>query len=534
MTKRTISHYTNSRENNYDIIRFIAASLVIYQHSFPLGQGGGKDIIAKATNSQWNAGALGVAIFFIVSGFLVTQSYLRSNNIFTFAKARVVRIYPGLLAAVILSVFILGPLVTTLSIKDYFLNTMTYDYLKVVKLFPMQWHLPGVFDNNVYKSSVNGSLWTIPFEVLCYFVVGFIGFIGLLRYKTPVLALWIFSMFCLFYYKELWPSGYVIFGLQFDTFLRLFTYFSSGMVLFLFKDYIQMNKWFALFSIIMLCLSSYYGGIENYFIIFGSYLVIFFAYTPIWNLSKFSKYGDFSYGLYIYAFPIQQLVTYIYGGKTTSYLNFCVSFGLTLLISIFSWNFIEKPSLKLKSVLLIIRFIPISYLNFINKIYKKFIELIDFLITGVKGWQLTALLIIFLVLFSGYTSTSAIIEFPYPKDSSIFLSGWHPQEATENYRWIEKSAVVKLKKPKDAEKFIIEGFIPETFNEVNQVRLYLNDEKVTEQTVKSGEPFQLIGSIPHNLLSFDVKIDFNDIHKPTEDAADQRRLSALINKIELK
>lgn len=531
---RTIGDMSEGRKNNYDIIRFLAATLVIYQHSYPLGAGKGDgDLIHWLTNGQWAAGALGVAIFFIISGFLITKSYERSNNLLIFTKARILRIYPGLIVTILISTFILGPLVTNLSVFEYLTNRHTYEYIKALKLFPMQWNLPGVFENNVYKSSVNGSLWTIPFEMICYFIVATLGFLGFFRHKTFMVCLFVASMYCYLFYSHIWPNGKQILGLQFIELLRLFNYFSAGMLIYIFRMSLPMNKFFAMFSIIILYISAKHGGVTEAFIFFGSYLTIYFANLPIWKLSQFSKYGDFSYGMYIYAFPIQQLITYCFGGKMGVLENFIYSFAITLVIAILSWHMIEKKALALKNYKLIRIDVP-KFINALTQKTSSAYSAVLGLILLLKWRYFIIMFVMIIVILRFSNQAPSVITFPYTKNESIFSGGWQPQSPNENYRWIQNSASVLVEKPKNATVLLIEGFIPENFIELNKVTIYMNDTKITEQSLKSGQPLDITLPISNDLKEYELKLEFNSVHKPDINSPDQRILSALISEIRFK
>ena len=161
--KVKVSEGLLTRKNNFDIIRFLASLMVVWFHSYPLTLGitGGTDQLAFLTGGQVTFGGLAVMIFFIISGFLITMSYDRSNDLTKFTKARILRIFPGVIFVVLLSTFVLGPLVTNIELKEYLTNFQTYKYLLAMSLYKMQYALPGVFETNVYQISVNGSLWTL-------------------------------------------------------------------------------------------------------------------------------------------------------------------------------------------------------------------------------------------------------------------------------------------------------------------------------------------------------------------------------------
>lgn len=241
----------------------------------------------------------------------------------------------------------MGLLVTTLPKIDYLTNSSTYNYLKVVFLFPMQWTLPGVFETSSFNNSVNGSLWTLPYEILSYVFVAILGICGALKNKHVVLFLFLFSLYVKNYLITFVPKDFA--WVYVPDFFNLFLFFAAGMVLYAFKDDIKLSKQYALISLSLLVISFIFGGFTNIFTIFGSYLIVYIAYSKKIKFYNFAKYGDFSYGLYIYAFSIQQSVTY-FVNDISVFSNIIISVPLTIFVSYCSWHLIEKPSMKLKNV----------------------------------------------------------------------------------------------------------------------------------------------------------------------------------------
>ncbi|WP_051286802.1 acyltransferase family protein [Paenibacillus taiwanensis] len=522
------------RNNNFDVIRFIAATMVLYSHAFPLGEGKGQqgEILYTLSNGQWYTGSLAVAIFFIVSGFLITQSYEHSKSIITFVKSRFLRIFPGLLMALLLSTFVLGPLVTSLPLKEYFVHPQTYQYLKAFFLFPMEWFLPGVFETNVYKGAVNGSLWTIPFEVICYIIVAILGIVGMLRFKKMILLISFVNLFYYLFQNKISPSGSGhIWGLEISTLSELFVYFSFGMLFYIYRSYIPYNKHLAMLSIFMLFISLQYGGVKELFILFGTYLVFYLAFSPTVKLNGFSKFGDFSYGLYIYAFPVQQLVTYYYGGQMDAVLNFLISFMITIFISVLSWHLVEKHALKLKKY----KLVKYNFSSLIDALRARWLDPIrnSARLKMVFGWK--TFIVLFTIFVFGcnyYNQVPSTITFPYDKGESMFSGGWLPQSPSENYRWINKSAGLEVAKPTSASNLLIEGYVPETFIEINKVVVYMNDQAVYETALVPGNPL-LINVNVQNITNKQiyVRLEFNNAHMPKQSDADQREMSAMISKV---
>ena len=209
----------NRIQNNFEFLRISAALLVLVSHHYPLsnlGEPGLPGVISL--------GGVAVMVFFSISGFLVTQSWLSDPNAFRFAWRRILRIWPALITVVLLSTLILGPIVTNLTVFDYFAHRATWDYLRTL-IMEIHFPLPGVFTNNPGGSSVNGSLWTIPFEVRCYLFMAIIGITGLLKNKKWIIA-WCIIFFAWYINKGI-PDivGKYIPGREFSA------YFIMGVIL---------------------------------------------------------------------------------------------------------------------------------------------------------------------------------------------------------------------------------------------------------------------------------------------------------------
>jgi peptidoglycan/LPS O-acetylase OafA/YrhL len=335
------------RKNNYDFIRFVAAVFVLISHAYPLTSHG-DELLKVMTNGQMSFGTASVAVFFMISGFLIMQSFDRAKNIQTFFLARILRIFPGLLVAVLICAFIIGPLVTTLPLEEYLTNRATFEYLKVIFLFPMHWTLPGVFEHLSDYNSINGSLWTIPFEVLCYVFVAIIGVLRINKQKKAILLIFLLSVYARAYLKGFAPQvAWVYVPSLYD----LFPYFAAGMLFYSFREQIVFNKWYATIAGLLLLLSAKFGGLNLTFIAVVPYLVFYFAYNEKLPFANFGKYGDLSYGIYIYAFPIQQTVMYLLDGRCSVLLNIVISLPITLIIAYFSWHLVEKRALRYKNLL---------------------------------------------------------------------------------------------------------------------------------------------------------------------------------------
>lgn len=338
----TIASYLENRDNNFSLIRFIAATLVILSHSYPIALGKG----TPEPPSTWigmDFGNIAVIIFFVVSGFLVSKSFCDRNHLLTFLYARCLRIFPALVIAVCFCVFVVGPLFTQLSLESYFTDTMIYKYVvKNISLvfFDLQYDLPGVFSKNRYPLAVNGSLWTLPIELHMYFLVALMGVADLLRtrYIFNIFALLVTLLYIYVYYflsihsPMWWLSGF----------------FFVGVVFYINNKIIPLNGYILLAIVILTVISWKTAAFSLLFSLFLVYATFWCAFVPAGTIRKFNEMGDYSYGLYIYAFPIQQILATLYIGIQPLPM-FVSAFVITLLLAYFSWHLVEKRALALKT-----------------------------------------------------------------------------------------------------------------------------------------------------------------------------------------
>lgn len=520
--RKCIKDACDGRKNNFDFIRFIAASMVIYSHAFPLTRGNAGELLNDISNGAWSFGSLAVAVFFIISGFLISQSYCKKNSPIFFVEARVLRIFPGLIVVILLSVFVLGPIYTTIPLSEYFKSSITWTYLKSIFLYPIYWNLPGVFENNFFSPSVNGSLWTIPFEVFFYGVVLFLGILGILREKKiSLLGFLCFSILSAFQVQIFPVDGHFL-SFSLYSMIELGLYFFAGMTFFAYRDVIVLDRHYAMMSLSFLMICILLGSYAIPFSIFGGYLIMYIAFSEKVKLNSFSKHGDFSYGIYIYGFPVQQAVTASFGGAMNPYLNMAISYPVTMLFAALSWFLIESPCIKQKKWKSPEQW-TLWLCHFQERIRK---------ILAVNWIKYVAICCaIGAMLYMNY-SVPGYIEMPSNKQG-IFLSGWLEQSDSEDYRWVSMESSLKLKQKSTSEIFVVEGFIPESFDEVTFVQVYFDDVLMGEYSFSSGDALSI--NIPVEKGEGDktvvVKLAFNAEHIPTDDSGDARVMSALITKI---
>lgn len=342
----------SGRDNNLNIIRFIAAILVIYGHMFPIMGQYSYTIFNQATST------IGVEIFFIISGYLITKSFLSDKSIFCYIVKRFFRIIPGLLALCVVSIFIIGPIVSDYSFNDYFTQHFAEAtiYLKNVLLYPI-YSLPGVFTNNIYPGAVNGSLWTLPVEVAMYIIVPIIIIIcGRNKgYKYGLIIAFIAILGANTYKLIYHPMArLVIYGSDAMSALNLVPYFFIGAIFTFDKIKKLLNLQIAsllLFATAMLNLS--YPKVQIITVFVLAYFIFSLAFS---NNPVFKKFGlkvDLSYGMYLYGFLVQQiLVKYIGKYDLSVNIMFVLSTIISMGFAIGSWYIVEKPMQKLGKIII--------------------------------------------------------------------------------------------------------------------------------------------------------------------------------------
>lgn len=343
-----LADLAKGRDNNLSLLRIIAAAAVLVSHSFVLSTGS-SDAEPLRIWLSMTPGSIAVDVFFVVSGYLVTASITKSREVLDFLVARCLRIFPALLAVLLITVFIIGPSVTTLPLAQYF-GRQTADYfIKCATLIGgIAYELPGVFATNPYRYAVNSSLWTMPWEIRCYIVL-------LLGWWTSALigkwSEWGFLVLATM-------IGCLLYGLM--LFLRLkdsnsghavmtSLMFTLGVLVWQLRHRILLSwRGFAL-AIAMICVTPTVS-VSVFYAVYPAllvYIVIFLAFVPNGVIRKYNQIGDYSFGFYLYAFPIQQIIAMMWPGINPGQMIF-FSLACTSLIAILSWHVIEEPALRMK------------------------------------------------------------------------------------------------------------------------------------------------------------------------------------------
>jgi peptidoglycan/LPS O-acetylase OafA/YrhL len=341
----------NRPGNNFDFLRFALASLVVLSHSFPLATGTEHDEpLAWLTRGQLTFGALAVDGFFVISGFLVLQSWRRDPRVVSFLRKRILRVYPGFLVAAVLGAFVIAPayrIEPHPALDTDFVGRFVFDALRLQADIPWP-----SFDANPAPGTVNGSLWSIPYEAWCYVMVLIAGLMALDRRRWLVagtFALFVVVGF-IFEWRHLTPGGHVlgqIFGYP-PLWARLLPFFLAGMTYLVWRERIPLTVRGAVVALLALTIAARVPhGMTVALPTAGTYLLFWFAFRPVPRLSRFAARGDFSYGIYLFSFPILQMVVHHSSGSFHPLVLFVLGWPLTLLAAVLSWHLVEKHCIHL-------------------------------------------------------------------------------------------------------------------------------------------------------------------------------------------
>lgn len=337
MENNTIDSYSQRQANNFTIIRLIAALLVIYGHSYPIVGSGHPDLILQLLQSRF-AGAVAVDVFFVISGFLICASWQR-NSFSQFVAARIFRIYPALIVCVSLCVFVLGLVLT--EDQSYFSHADVWEYLKYnFTLLSTKYYLPGVFESHPDKA-INGSIWSLPYEVRLYACLAFIGLLGFLKPGRYMFACLIIGLAYFFDFFSYLSIGDV------KSWRNLGPFFMAGAFCWIYRKSIILSAPILMLMIIG-CIAFYKSEKFIYFyfitLVYGTFYLVYVPQIK-WQPSK-----DLSYGVYLYGWPVQQLVLHFVPGCTAE-LNAAVSIVIALACGYLSWTYVEAPALALRKKL---------------------------------------------------------------------------------------------------------------------------------------------------------------------------------------
>lgn len=332
--------------NHFTVLRMVAATTVLVDHSYRLV--GRKppltDLIGFA-----DLGTLAVDVFFIISGYLLLSSWASRPEPLLFAVKRFLRIVPALAVAVVGTALVIGPLLTTLPVGEYLRAGRTWRYiLWNLVLYRPQYTLPGVFTGQPL-SAVNGSIWTLCYEVSLYLLVPLLGLL-LLRRRRVLGGLVVVGLAAL-PWDHLPPAIPGLEGLNSGILAVFARYFLAGALLFAFRDRVPRRWWLATAALLALGLSLGHPWAPWVSDVVLPYVVVYAAQVDVPLLGRLCRRRDLSYGMYVWAFPVQQSILCVAGGTLRPSVLCAIALPATASFAVLSWHLVEAPAMRLKRLL---------------------------------------------------------------------------------------------------------------------------------------------------------------------------------------
>ncbi|MCA9240027.1 MAG: acyltransferase [Planctomycetales bacterium] len=336
------------RPAGFDYLRILLAVAVVFWHSFGISYG-------IPWTEQAMAGAAKPFVsfvlpaFFALSGFLVAGSLARST-LTTFAGLRIIRIAPALGVEVVISALVIGPLLTTVSLGVYFSDPRFWAYF-LNAIGKIQYVLPGMFPNNPIPDIVNGQLWTVPWELKCYLALGALALVGAARNRWAFLALGGLAPVLLTLAYVLWLAP--------DRKLTELGQITGWSLVLSFLGGVLVHQFRALLPHSLgMCALSLAAFVAALYLPFGEALLgLPIAYVTVYlgvlhpPRSVLLRTGDYSYGIFLYGYIVQQAVAQFGPWTHHWYVNFPLSLAIVGIIAAMSWHAVEKPALALRHYL---------------------------------------------------------------------------------------------------------------------------------------------------------------------------------------
>jgi peptidoglycan/LPS O-acetylase OafA/YrhL len=343
----TLAEKAIGKDNNLNLIRFLAALAVLISHSFVLALG---DFQAEPLRSGlgMSFGDIGVDVFFLASGFLVSGSLFHRNSLIDFLWARFLRIYPALILMLLLCVFVVSPWFGTLPFPEFLHMQGTRHFLvqNLIMVRGAELGLPGVFHHLPWHDVVNGSLWTMTYELRLYLILGVSWAVFAMAGRRGTKIFPLFVVLCMLVNLAFHLD--VVHRDVLDPYSRLYYMFAIGVVFQIWKERIVLSWPIFLATVgILACFLVNRTAWQFAYPILVPYAVFFLAYVPGGFVRAFNRLGDCSYGLYIFSFPIQQIWVATHPGIGVGAL--IAGSSITVIpLAMLSWHLLEKRVLGLK------------------------------------------------------------------------------------------------------------------------------------------------------------------------------------------
>lgn len=356
---KTLNEAFDPRSNSIGFLRWLLAFAVIFSHAGPLAGFYGSKNLGTQWSSEQSFGGVAVAGFFCLSGFLITKSRQGRSTIFRYFWRRFLRILPAFWAALLITAFVIAPIAWLHvhgTLRGYFSSPVESPLTYFHNNMFLRLHQRNIADMGrglpyakCCGQDWNGSAWTLVYEFKGYIIIGVLGLFGVLGYRSLAAAAFGLMLLLNTMTFNNFGNPTVLQPLMSDFFnIMLLTPFLAGMMFALFGDKIRIDDRLAMAA----------GGIAifTYFIASGwnTYGQFAFLYVLMWcavrlPLRNWEKFGDLSYGIYIYAWPIMQLAAYFNLERHGWVVYHVVVAVVCHIVAFISWHALEKRALSLKN-----------------------------------------------------------------------------------------------------------------------------------------------------------------------------------------
>lgn len=336
MEHTRLSDTVGMKSENLHLMRFIASIMVILSHSFVICTASEEnEWFVKLFDAQLTMGGFAVAVFFLCGGYLIAMSAEKNQTAGKYFTARVLRLFPPLVFSTFFTI-VLCSFFSEMGQILYFFSPTTWVYMWNC-VFKRVYYLPGVFTGNPYGAVVNGSLWTLPVEFICYILC----FMAIKMKLTKKKSYPFTAPFVIAGAYVVWFMGYGIPNLR--ELIRPVLLFYIGMGYWIYREYIT-------FSIRKFCIAI--AAFVGLMIIGQGTLAMLLAFPyimmTIWFgmkqcSPKLGKLGNYSYGIYLWGFPVQQMVMDVYADfPMDPMLNVVFAIPITIVLGIITYYVSEK------------------------------------------------------------------------------------------------------------------------------------------------------------------------------------------------
>jgi peptidoglycan/LPS O-acetylase OafA/YrhL len=340
----TVAEAIRRPYDNFTLLRLALALAVVVSHAASVGTGRHLDEPLYALTG-YTLGEHGVNGFFAVSGFLVAMSWDRRGGVLPFAAARLLRVYPGLIAATLVTALAIGGAMTTVAFGSYLASGATWAMIwQTISVFKSASILPGVFEGNPLRWPMS-TVWTLRYELMCY--AGLLAYGVLGGFRKPWIALAGAGAAALAL-VVLGAIGPIAKGPE--TSLRLPLIFACGSLAYLYRDRLPLRFGIVAGVLAILPLTALAAPplYKPALFVGSAYLFLFVAMAPGLSHPRLEPPGDISYGVYLYGWPVQQTLQALFP-SASGWAMLPPALAVTCCIAALSWYVVEKPALRLKS-----------------------------------------------------------------------------------------------------------------------------------------------------------------------------------------